>query len=177
MLERHFWRTANQLDEIGKAMGRSTSESEDEPGKLIEEGDRLLVRLRRIIKYLGIQWKLPAPDESGVAELIRKGVERGESFEAINRTVEFYLRGFGVQKLGRPIASGESDGIALRALELHESDPGRWTWAAVADELLNCNAHKAHTWDSECAGKLKKAGQRLRRFLIELESAVPLRRP
>jgi hypothetical protein len=61
VLEWHWWRTLNQLDEIGKAMLRSTTESEDDPGKLIEAGDKLLVRLRRIGNYLGIQWKLPAP--------------------------------------------------------------------------------------------------------------------
>ena len=101
-------------------------------------------------------------------QLMRSAVSQGWTDERITTWLSSYFRSVTQAKRGRPARTVSSDGIALRALELHDFDPKGWTYPMLADVLLGCRKHKQHTADSECVDKLKKAVARLRAFLREI---------
>jgi hypothetical protein len=134
-------------------------------------------RCRRIANYLGrdvkeFEWQ--PLSARGVARQIEVFIQNGEDSETIARFLERWRNP--PAKKGRPAGSTDHDGIALRALELHESDPKKWPWPKVADELLGCKRHVEHVWDSDCTVRLKQAVVRLQIFVRELQSAccIPL---
>jgi hypothetical protein len=139
----------------------------------VREGNRHSDHLRRIASYLGFDWKPTPPTPLHAAKQVRGMVQRGWGDEQIALYLDIYLlRSKG--RRGRPRATYDAESFALRALELHDSDPKAWTWPRIADRLLDCKSHKEHVWDSDCTLKLKKAAQRLRTFLAELQSESTL---
>jgi hypothetical protein len=80
-------------------------------------------------------------------------------------------------KHGRQVGSNDCNGLALRALELHESDLKRWTWPKVVDELKDCGCKGLHEWDSPCTKRIQKSARRLQEFLKELETTWSHRQP
>jgi hypothetical protein len=99
-------------------------------------------------------------------------IGEGASDEYIALYLEIYLlQGKG---RGRPKATYDAEGYALQALELHDTNPKVWNWPKLADRLLNCKIHSRHSSESPCTGKIKKATERLRAFLKELQSENPI---
>ena len=132
----------------------------------------LFARMRRIENYLE-QGRMKRPllgtlSALSAAELIRANVQRGDSDEAIALFLENWRKP--ARKPGRPTGSSDCESIAVLALQLHDSDPRRWTWPKVTDQVLNCKSHAVHDSDSECTAKLRQAVTRLRTFLKELQS-------
>jgi len=136
----------------------------------LDECNRLRLLIRRIDGYFGRKRRKPAPsginaiDFHRAAKSVRVLIDNSGSDELIAD----YLKGlFSSQKRlgGRPRGAMDSDRRVLDAFVLHESDPRRWTWPKVADELLKCKIHKKHTSEDSCTRKLSKAGERLRAFL------------
>lgn len=138
----------------------------------IKEGNGHFVDLRRIASYLGHDWTPAKPTTTHAAKQIRVMIESGDPDEQIALYLEIYL--LRKKSRGRPSATYDTDGLALQALELHDSDPIKWNWPKLADTLLNCKSHSRHSWNSECTGKVKKAGERLRTFLKQLQSEYPI---
>jgi hypothetical protein len=137
----------------------------------VQSFELLFARMRRIEGYLGggRQPSVSAsPSTLEAAKTIRANIERGDSDEAIALFLGEWREPN--KKRGRPKGSNDSDSMAVLALQLHDSNPKFWTWPKVADRLLDCKSHKAHSWDSECTAKLKQAVSRLRTFLEELQS-------
>jgi hypothetical protein len=181
----HRSRSASLLSELSKIserrlpLNRQIEYSLDHVRKLQErlvEGDRLVALIRRIGGYLGMEWKKSVPNALSAAKQVRAMIQKGDCDEVIAMYLERYLGIEGRrpgQKRGRPRGATISDGLALCALELHDSDPKQWTWPKVAsefaDELPNCK-HAAHDCDSNCTVALRKSVGRLRAFLKELQS-------
>jgi len=184
LLEKH-WHRLN-LEELLRLSGitpLSNRHTEYSPECMRELDENLeavnlhVSRCRRIANYLGqgveeYEWK--PLSARGAARQIEAFIQNGEDSETITRFLERW-RNQPIKK-GRPAGSVDHDGIALRALELHESDPKKWPWPKVADELLECKLHIEHVWDSDCTVRLKQAVVRLQTFVRELQSAcyIPL---
>jgi len=185
LLEKH-WHRLNleellRLSKITALNNRHTEYSPECMRELDEDLEALnhhVSRCRRISSYLGqevkeYEWKQLSA--RGAARQIEAFIQNGENFETIARFLEKWRSP--PTKQGRPAGSINHDGIALLAFELHESDPKKWTWPKVADELLNCKSHVEHVWDSECTVRLKKAVTRLQEFVQELQAACRLQLP
>ena len=224
LLTKHFYRTAAQLDKLSKTLASGPAlneqtkfapELEHNIDELIDLGDQLVRRIRRIMSYLGIDSTLPRPNALDAVKQIRAYIQRGDSDDALAAYLVFYFRGqipvmdtslrhisalymdgstllehfslytavhrtLEVPEGGRP--RGPSDDpeipnwVVLGALERHDSDPKQWSWPKVTDFILphckklTCLSHEAHTWESGCTLRLKKAAERLRAFLRELQS-------
>jgi hypothetical protein len=185
LLEKH-WHRLN-LEELLRLSGitplcnRHTEYSPECMRELDENLDAVnlhVSRCRRIASYLGqevedYEWK--PLSARGAARQIEVFVQNAEDTETIARFLERWRNP--TAKKGRPAGSVDHDGIALRALELHESDPRKWTWPKVADELLNCKAHLKHDEHSNCTASMKQDVARLRAFLRELQSTCSLSLP
>ncbi len=142
-----------------------------------------VARSRRIASYLGHE--LPPGHEIpeykpnllsalDAARLISVFLQNGESAGTIALFLEMWRK---PGKPGRPKGSNNPDGLALRALELYDSDPERWTWPKVADELCeHRKRHTPHEWNSPCTESLRQSVERLRKFLRELEASKATRR-
>ena len=178
LLEKHWHRlNLEELLRLSKTSPLDNRHTEYSPERMREldenlESVRLHVsRCRRIASYLGhelpeYEWK--SLSALGAARLIDTFIQNSESYETIALFMEMWRKP--APKLGRPTGAIIPDGLALRALELHESDPKRWTWPKVADELLNCKVHATHNWESDCTDRLKKAVSRLQAFAKKLQS-------
>lgn len=184
LLEKH-WHRLNleellRLSKLTPLTHRHTEYSPECMRELDENLDAVnlhVSRCRRIASYLGqaveeLEWK--PLSARGAARQIEAFIQNGENHETIARFLERW-RNPPIKK-GRGVGSIDHDGIALRALELHESDPKKWRWPKVADELLNCKRHVEHVWDSDCTERLKQAVVRLQTFIRELQSTccIPL---
>jgi hypothetical protein len=140
----------------------------------VDESDSLMLQLRRVEGYLGHKATEIDPrtvedmDFLTVAKWVRALTQNGDSDEDIARWLRNFLSPRSKSKRGRPAGVIDCDGHALDALVLHDSAPRLWTYPKLADVLLGCKAHKPHTSESDCTGKLKKAVERLRKFLREL---------
>jgi hypothetical protein len=182
LLEKHWHRlNLEELLRLSKITPLNNRHKEYSPECMYELDENLeavnlhVSRCRRIASYLGqdveeYEWK--PLSARGAAKQIEAFIQNGEDSETIARFLERWRNP--PAKKGRPTGSVEQDGIALRALELHESDPKRWPWHKVADELLNCKAHPKHYEYSSCTANLRQHVARLREFLRELQSACHL---
>jgi hypothetical protein len=140
----------------------------------LEAANLHVSRCRRIASYLGQALEQGVEEYDwqplsalGAAKQIEAFTQNGESSETVARFLERW-RNPPAKK--RPVGSVHNDGIALRALVLHESDPKRWPWPKAADALLDCKLHVEHVWDSDCTVRLKQAVVRLQTFVRELQS-------
>jgi hypothetical protein len=148
----------------------------------LEAMNQHVVRYRQIASYLGHELP-PAHQLNGgyepkslsaisVARMIRVFFDNGESDETIASLLESWQQH--TPKPGRPTGAATADGLALVALELHESDPKKWSWPRIADEFCeHRKSHAPHGWDSPCTASLKQSVKRLQKFLRELESTKP----
>lgn len=134
-----------------------------------EDEDEQIVLLRKVAGYLGLEWGARTPFET--AKLIRGALLGDYSWDKQIAADDLRASGGTRRKRGRgrPPGSTSADVSALQAFALRESDPKRWSWPKLADELLHCKAHKAHQWDSSCTVKLKMRVWKLRAFLKELQ--------
>lgn len=139
--------------------------------KRVDEATELIRQLRQVERYLGHKPKEIDPRilEDAMylttARWVRASVHNGDSDELIACFLRHSL-GAG-QKRGRGGAVAP-DSHALLALTLRESYPAFWSYPKLADQLLGCRVHKEHAHDTSCTLTLKKAVERLRRFLREL---------
>lgn len=184
LLEKHWHRlNLEELLRLSKLTPLNHRHTEYSPECMRELDENLeavslhVSRCRRIACYLGqeveeYEWK--PLSARGAARQIEAFIQNGENYETIARFLEKWRNP--PAKKGRPAGSIDHDGIALRALELHGSDPKRWPWPKVADKMLNCKSHVEHVWDSECTVRLKQSVGRLQTFVRELQSAcfIPL---
>jgi hypothetical protein len=146
-------------------------EREREANAVVLGYELLTARMRRIESYFSPSLQQPASDTLSAlsaAQLIRTNIQRGDSDEAIALFLEQWKNP--EKKRGRPKGSSDSHSVTVLALQLHYSNPTRWTWPKVADQLLNCKLHTAHDSESSCTVTLKQAVTQLKRFLKELQS-------
>jgi hypothetical protein len=145
----------------------------------LDKSNWLTTEIRRVEGYLGKEHTTQKPTPQMIedsrciatARCVRVFIQSGES----DKSVAVFLKdSFSSaspktkQKRGRPIGSLDCDGYAVNALELRDSHPRYWTWPKLADELMGCKSHTAHTCDSECTARLKKSVARLHKYLEEL---------
>lgn len=162
-----------EIAELCRFENRNTASGVEQQRRMrirLKESETLSSRLERIERYLGhpkIDPRIETAIESlEYAKLFRFLVQIGSSDEALAA----YWRNTLPSKSsrGRPVGTMNCDGYALRALALLEANPKVWSYPKLADVLLGCKAHKSHIDISSCTVKLKKAAERLRRFLKEL---------
>lgn len=140
----------------------------------IDKSGNLQLQLRRVESYLGHKPRKISPraledaKSLAAARWVRASIQNGDSDEDIAGWLRNFLSSSRKRKRGRPVGTMDYDGHALIALVLYDSAPRLWTYPILADSLLGCKAHKPHTSESDCTGKLKKAVGRLRKFLREL---------
>lgn len=143
--------------------------------RLIDERENLMFLRRRIESYLGNDARkidsryVEFAKYVDVVRWVRVSIQSGESDEFMAAWLMGEFPSSDARhKRGRSKGTVDHDGHALLAVMLHDSVPRMWTYRKLADRLLGCMAHKVHTSDSDCTGKLKKAVERLRKFLREL---------
>jgi hypothetical protein len=181
----HWSAKSQRLKELGEISRRIPPVSQDpspaqqrKRQEVLEEGEGLTLLIRRIGSYLGIEAKMPAITPLKAARNVRGMIEKG----CCDEEIAFFLMRWrptkeeeallGKKKVGRPIGASIPDDTALRALELHDTDPKQCEWPRVADQL-GCKVHndQKHSWDSSCTVQLKKSVARLRAFLRQLQSS------
>lgn len=170
LLMAHAFVKSKLLREIAErqATANAIAGPKQELEEILKEGNRHSVDLRRIASYLGHEWLPPKPTTFHAAKQIRAMIENGDTDEKIALYLNIYL--LQRKKRGRPSATYRNSEFALRALELHDSDPDKWTWPKIADALLSCKSHSHHVWDSSCTNRVKREAHRLRAFLEQLQT-------
>jgi hypothetical protein len=146
--------------------------------EILRQTDQYVSQCRRILGYLGAgdrpnDWNQLSA--TAVVQQVVCSLENGDSYETIARFLNEWRTAS--RKQGRPSGSSVGDGIALRALELRESGPDKWSWSKIADELLECKLHKVHSWDDECTARLKVAVKALQSFVQELQATAYFKLP
>src|SRR5262249_27540795 len=120
-------------------------------------------QLRRLSNYFGLNWSERTSFET--AKLIRGGLLGDHALEQIAPAFITEKNTSARRERGRPRGAMVPDLTPLRALAMHNSDPERWTFPRIADELLNCKMHAQHKWDDGCVAALKQSVSNLRKFL------------
>lgn len=131
-------------------------------GRYLTEFDACLTLLNRVADY--VDWKSEGPNPLLPARALIKMVKRGCDEQKVALFLETYYRERGRRSPGRHLSTGK---LALRALELKQSDSKLWTWQRVADELCKCGKQNH---DSCCKENLRQAARSLRHFIHELNS-------
>lgn len=140
--------------------------------KRIEESEELIGQLRRIESYLGHTPRKIDPNILADAKYLTAAREiraqSGDSDEGIASFLKNYLGTNSKRTRGRPVNTFDFDNHAMLAFVLRRKDRRAWSYPKLADALLGCKSHKAHAHDTDCTVRLKKAVERLRKFLREL---------
>lgn len=142
--------------------------------KRTDETEELTRQLRRIESYFGHKPReiaghiLEDAKCLTAAGQVRAAIQNGDSDEEIASFLRHYLGANSKRTRGRPINTFDFDHHAIRAFVLHGQNPRAWSYPKLADALLGCKIHKVHAHNTDCTVTLKKAVERLRKFLSEL---------